>query len=237
MQIDRAGQAALLKLAEIDLELNQIKNQMQQLIASAELKELQANMMAATESLLQARTELENLQTSVKRAEEDIRLVNERLVRDRERLNSTSSSKDAVGMQSEIESLTKRKDDLETVEIGLLEELDSAQQKFDASSEAKALVQEQLAQLQGKIELELEQLKSRGRKLTADRVIVFEKIPAVVLKQYDNLANKQVAVGQIVDKTCSACRMVIPATALAKLVALVEDEIGNCPECQALIVR
>jgi hypothetical protein len=237
MQIDVAGQAALYKLVEVDLELNHIKSQLQELIDSAELKTAQAEMTSSAELLLTARTEFENLQTSVRRSEEDIRLVTDRLVRDRDRLNATSSPKDAIGIQGEIESLTRRKDELESIELELLEQLEQAQKALDVATTARTTSGEKLNTIQGALAEEIEAVKVRGRKATADRAILVAKVPAEVMAKYENLASKQVAVGKIIDRACSACHMVISSTAIDKLAALPEDEIGNCPECLALIVR
>lgn len=237
MKIDLAGQAALLKLTEVDLELNQIKAQLQALLDSPELKALQADLSSSAEELLVARTEFENLQTSVRRSEEDIRLVTERLVRDRERLNATSSPKDAIGIQGEIESLGRRKDELESIELELLEQLEDSQKKLELATVKRAELQAQMTELQERLTAEIDAVKARGRKATADRQILVDKIPGEVLKKYENLAAKQVAVGKIVDRACNACHMVISSSALDQLSKLPEDEIGSCPECQAIIVR
>ena len=237
MKIDLAGQAALLKLTEVDLELNQIKAQLQALLDSPELKALQADLISSAEELLVARTEFENLQTSVRRSEEDIRLVTERLVRDRERLNATSSPKDAIGIQGEIESLGRRKDELESIELELLEQLEDSQKKLELATVKRAELQAQMTDLQERLTAEIDAVKARGRKATADRLILVDKIPGEVLKKYENLAAKQVAVGKIVDRACNACHMVISSSALDQLSKLPEDEIGSCPECQAIIVR
>ncbi len=237
MKIDLAGQAALLKLTEVDLELNQIKAQLQALLDSPELKTLQSDLSSSAEELLVARTEFENLQTSVRRSEEDIRLVTERLVRDRERLNATSSPKDAIGIQGEIESLGRRKDELESIELELLEQLEDSQKKLELATVKRAELQAQMTDLQERLTAEIDAVKARGRKATADRLILVDKIPGEVLKKYENLAAKQVAVGKIVDRACNACHMVISSSALDQLSKLPEDEIGSCPECQAIIVR
>ena len=119
MNLDRAGQSALLKLSEIDLEITRLRTNIEKAINSSELIELDKQLADGASELIEARSKVENLQAQAKRSEEDIRLVVERLVRDRERLNATSSAKDALGIQSEIDSLGRRKSELEEVELGL----------------------------------------------------------------------------------------------------------------------
>ena len=237
MNLDRAGQAALLKLSEIDLEITRLRTNIEKAINSSELIELEKQLADGASELIEARSQVENLQAQVKRSEEDIRLVVERLVRDRERLNATSSAKDAIGIQSEIDSLERRKTELEEVELGLLEELESAQAAFAEIESTRGSIQDSIQSLRDSIQSSVDQMKAEGRKLSADRSVVVTNISAEVLAKYDNLSKRQIAVGQIVDRACSACRMTLTVGAIDALSAVAEDEIGNCPECQAMIVR
>jgi predicted nucleic acid-binding Zn-ribbon protein len=141
-------------------------------------------------------------------------MVEERLARDKERLNQTSSPKDAQAIQSEIESLTLRKEGLEEVELEILERLEVAKQ-----------------------EIQVDELKSQGRKLVADKETLTSKVPADILEKYKALATKQVAVGKIESRSCTACHMGLTANTIDALADLPEDEIGSCPECLAMIVR
>jgi len=237
VNLDKAGQAALLKLGELDLEIAHLKHEIAKTVESSELTELTNSQTSSAGDLLEARTLLENIQTEIKRCEEDIRLVNERLDRDRTRLNSTSSPKDAIGIQAEIDSLLKRKDDLENVEIGLLQDLENAEIAYRQISDDRQLSQGKLDELRNEIQQRVDELKNLGRKASADREIVLAKIPAEILSRYQALAQRQVAVGQVVDRACTACRMTLTVGAIDTLNNLADDQIGSCPECQAIIIR
>jgi len=237
VNLDKAGQAALLKLSELDLEIAQLRHEISKEMDSAELKSLSDQQITLAEKLLGARTEFENLETSVKRAEEDLRLVIERLNRDKDRLNNTSSPKDAIGIQGEIDSLTKRKDDLETIELGLLADLELAEANLKEIMTEKDSLSAKIDELRQSIQERVERLKVQGRKASADREVVIQKIPTDVLARYQVLAARQIAVGQVIDRACSACRMTLTVGAIDALGNLAEDQIGACPECQAIIVR
>ena len=172
-----------------------------------------------------------------RKADDNLHMVEERIARDLERLNQTSSSKDAQAMQSEVESLTLRKSELEEVELEILERLEEAQTELDDISAKREATEKQIEDIQARIQTQVDDLKSRGRKLTADKEILISKIPADVLEKYRNLAAKQVAVGQVEARACSACRMGLTASTIDSLAGLAEDEIGSCPECLAMIVR
>ncbi|MFM8927477.1 MAG: zinc ribbon domain-containing protein [Rhodoluna sp.] len=237
MNLDKHGQQALLKLSELDLEIARLRLEITRSLESAELKEINDELSSSSEDLLEARTKFENLEVAVKRAEEDLKLVTDRLLRDKERLNQTSSPKDAMGIQSEINTLNDRKDDLETTELELLAELEQAEGVLNSISSHRKNLAEKLEEEQQKIQQRVDELKSRGRKASADREIVLAKIPAAVLEKYSKLAAKQIAVAQIEDRSCTACRMNLTVGAIDSLSSLAEDELGSCPECQAIIIR
>ena len=237
MKLDRAGQSALLKLAQVDLEIEQIKVEISKLIGSKELTDASALLSQYSGDVIAARTKYENLNMESRKADDNLHMVEERIARDLERLNQTSSSKDAQAMQSEVESLTLRKSELEEVELEILERLEEAQTELDDISAKREATAKQIEDIQARIQTQVDELKSRGRKLTADKEILISKIPADVLEKYRNLAAKQIAVGQVEARACSACRMGLTASTIDSLAGLAEDEIGSCPECLAMIVR
>ena len=237
MNLDNLGQQALLKLSEIDLEIAQIRHEITISMDSNELKELSEELTQTAATLIEARTKFENLELAVKRSEEDLRLVSERLSRDRERLNQTSSPKDAIGIQSEIDTLLTRRETLENAELDLLAQLEVAEAELDNITSHRKAISERLEQTQSEIQSKVDELKSRGRKLSADREIVQSKISAEVLEKYSKLAARQIAVAQIQDRACTACRMTLTVGAIDALSSLPEDRLGTCPECQALVVR
>jgi len=237
MKLDKASQAALLKLSEVDLEIAHIKQEITKSIESKDLVDLRAKQSELAGELIAARTVVENLQSSQARADDDLHLVEERIAKDKDRLAQTSSPKDAQGLQSEIESLQRRKSDLEDAELELLAEIESAQAVLTEVSSRKEQNSKELETLQQEIQTTIDDLKTRGRKLTADREILVSKVTEEVLKKYSALSSRQVAVGQIETRSCTACRMGLTANVIDSINDLVEDELGVCPECQAFIVR
>jgi predicted nucleic acid-binding Zn-ribbon protein len=237
MKLDKPGQSALLKLSQVDLEIEQVKAEISKAVNSQELSEASAKLSEASGEVLSARTTFENLNMEARKADDNLHLVEERIARDIERLNNTSSPKDAQAMQAEVESLTRRKSDLEEVELEVLERLEKADAELASISATREELSKVVANLQESIQLQVDDLKSRGRKLTADREILLAKVPEDVLLKYQNLAAKQIAVGQIENRSCTACRMGLTASTIDALSSLAEDEVGSCPECLAMIVR
>jgi hypothetical protein len=140
-------------------------------------------------------------------------------------------------MQSEIESLLKRKAELEDVELAILENLENAQTALGEVTDKREKITASIDKLQSEIQAHVDELKTRGRKLSADKETLAAKISAEVLTRYQGLAAKQIAVGVVENRACSACRMGLTASTIDSLASLAEDQLGSCPECLAMIVR
>jgi len=237
MKLHKASQSALLRLSEVDLEIAHIKQEITKSIESQEFIDLRAKQSELAGALIASRTILENYESAQRRADDDLHLVEERIRKDKERLSQSSSPKDVQGLQSEIESLERRKSDLEDAELELLAELEQAKAAMDAVASEKNANAAMLETLQESIQTKIDELKGRGRKLTADREILVSKISEEVLKKYTALSVRQVAVGKIENRACTACRMGLTANMIDSINDLVDDELGVCPECQAFIVR
>ncbi len=237
MKLDMASQSALLRLSEVDMAIAHIKQEITKAIESPELVELRNRQSDLAGELIAARTVVENFSSAQHRADDDLHLVEERIAKDKDRLAQTSSPKDAQGLQSEIESLQRRQSDLEDAELELLAELEKANVVLADVTLRKSENSLALEALQESIQMHIDELKTKGRKLTADREILIGKITEEVLKKYSALAARQVAVGKIENRSCTACRMGLTANVIDSINALADDELGICPECQAFIVR
>ena len=237
MKLDKSSQAALFRLNEVDLEIAFIKAEITRAIESKELVSLREQQSQLAGELIAARTVVENLESSRAKADDDLHLVEERISKDKDRLANTSSPKDAQGLQSEIDSLTRRKAELEDTELEILAELDVAKKELGEAVRLKSEISEALDRLQNQIQETIDELKTKGRKLTSDREILVGKISEEVLKKYSALSARQVAVGKIENRSCTACRMGLTANVIDSINDLLEDELGICPECQAFIVR
>jgi len=237
MKLDKLSQAALFRMNEVDLEITFIKAEITRAVESKELVALREQQSQLAGELIASRTVVENLESSRAKADDDLHLVEERIAKDKDRLANTSSPKDAQGLQSEIDSLTRRKAELEDAELEILAELDVAKEKLGEAVRIKNENAEALDRLQNQIQETIDELKTKGRKLTADREILVGKISEEVLKKYSALSSRQIAVGKIENRSCTACRMGLTANVIDSINDLLEDELGICPECQAFIVR
>jgi predicted nucleic acid-binding Zn-ribbon protein len=237
MKASPTQQADLLSLSNLDLEITRSRVALAGLTSGEAFTELRAAQRDAAGSLIDGRNQLDSVDLELKRAEADLALVEQRIEKDNQRLNQTSSSKDAQGIQAELETLKKRKSELEDLELAVLERKEAAEAAYKTILGDKQTIDEELASKEAANETEIMKLRSGLDLITQQRAQQASRTDAELLALYEKKSARGVAVGRLLNRECGACRMTIGATALAEITALPQDEIATCPDCQAILVR
>mgnify|MGYP000514712207 CR=1 FL=1 len=237
MKATESQQSDLLSLANLDLEISRSKSAIKNLSSGAQFSELREAQRGLAAKLIDARNALDTVELELKRSEADLALVEQRIAKDQARLNSTNNSKDAQGIQSELESLARRKSDLEDIEIAILDQQEAAKAVFATVSVDKAAVDDELAKGEAANEAEIMKLRSGLDLMTNDRAQQAARIAPELIELYDKKAARGVPVARLIGRECGACRISLGATAFNELDSLARDDIATCPECQAILVR
>jgi predicted nucleic acid-binding Zn-ribbon protein len=237
MKATASQQADLLSLANLDLQITRSKAAIKNLSSGAQFAALRETQRELASKLIEARNALDSVNLELKRSETDLQLVEQRIAKDQQRLNSTNNSKDAQGIQSELESLARRRSDLEDIELAILDQQEAAKAAFETVSVDKAGIDEELSAAEAKDEAELLKLRSGLDLLTTDRNQQASRIAPELLELYEKKASRGVPVASLNGRECGACRISLGATAFNELLALAQDDIATCPECQAILIR
>jgi predicted nucleic acid-binding Zn-ribbon protein len=237
MKATATQQADLLSLANLDLQITRSKVAIKNLSAGTQFAELRQAQRDLAAKLIAARNALDTVDLELKRSEADLQLVEQRIAKDEQRLNSTNNSKDAQGIQSELESLARRKSDLEDIELEILDQQEHARAAYATVSTDKNAVDDELSAAEARDETELVKLRSGLDLLSNDRAQQASRLASDLLELYEKKASRGVPVARLVGRECGACRITLGATAFNELEALAQDDIATCPECQAILVR
>jgi predicted nucleic acid-binding Zn-ribbon protein len=224
-------------LANLDLQISRSKAAIKNLSTGAQFAELREAQRGLAAKLIAARNALDTVNLELKRSETDLELVEQRIAKDQSRLNSTNNSKDAQGIQSELESLARRKSDLEDIELAILEQQEAAKAVFATVSVDKSAVDDELSKVEADTESEIMKLRSGLDLVTNDRAQQAARIAVDLMELYEKKASRGVPVARLVGRECGACRLSLGASAFNELGSLARDEIATCPECQAILVR
>jgi uncharacterized protein len=230
-------QKRLLELVKLDLNLVKNASDKTKLLAATDIQIASEKALALSDQLIDARNKVGDLELELKRSENDLELVESRITKDNQRLSTTSSSKDAQGIEHELTTLAKRKSELEDTELGIMDELDKVRAELIAAEKAKSEAESELNSLRSALSSNASILDSQRAELTAKREALVGLIDPELAVAYQKKADRAVAVGRLTGRECGACRISITATNLEEIVALPADEISECPNCQAYLVR
>jgi uncharacterized protein len=230
-------QKQLLAIAAHDVELARISNSRKQAQAESELEAASAETLRLSDSLIDARNAVGDLEMELGRAEVDLELVANRIAKDKQLLTSTSSAKDAQGIEHELSTLGTRKSELEDAQLQIMELLEVAQKNHEQLRQEKQAADAKLAALQEKISTELADLLSQAEKVQSERKSAISSIDQELAAAYERKYSRGVAVGKLTGRDCGACRLSITATSFEELMALPSEELAECPNCQAFLVR
>ena len=237
MKANLQDQKRLLELVDLDLSLVRNAADRAKLQSATAISEASEKALALSDQLIDARNRVGDLELELKRSENDLELVENRIAKDNERLSSTSSAKDAQGIEHELTSLAKRKSELEDTELGIMEDLEKVRAELAEAESAKAAAEQELTRLRSALAADTAGLDSARAELSSKRSALVGLIEPELAVAYQRKADRNVAAGKLVGRECGACRLSITATNLEEIVALPADEIAECPNCQAYLVR
>jgi predicted nucleic acid-binding Zn-ribbon protein len=118
-----------------------------------------------------------------------------------------------------------------------MELLESAQQEHEKLKLEKQASDATLASLQERISSELAELSAQAEKILAERKSLLSGIDQELAAAYERKFSRGVAAGRLSGRDCGACRLSITATSFEELMALPTEELAECPNCQAFLVR
>jgi predicted nucleic acid-binding Zn-ribbon protein len=231
-------QAQLLDLAEHDRALSRASQTLHKLPETLNLPDLEQKLDAAKTLVHDAMTEKETIEAELARAESDVELVEARIAKDTDRLVHTSSAKDAQGLEHELETLRKRRSDLEDIELAIMERMEQAD---DALAEAKA----QLNAAEQGVAAATAELVSHSAALEADiagesraREVLVAGLPEDLYALYERQRERYgVGASHLRGSVSGASGVKLTEADLHTIRRAAPDEVMLCPDSNAILVR
>lgn len=235
----QAEQLRLLDLQAKDSKLNQLQRQAATVRANPELAALAGQVAAAESELVTAATNLGDAERDLKRAEDDVQSVVTRLERDEQRLNSgTGSSKDLTALQSEVASLTRRRSDLEDIELEVMERVETARTARDDARKRSDAVQARLRELENARDEELGGIDAERAQVQAARDELAASFEPALLAIYEKtLAKRGVGAARLFHGRSEGSGMELSPGDLADISRAAEDDVVFCPDSGCILVR
>ena len=202
-----------------------------------EIDQVRDRIANLSEAISDQRLRDEELERDLKRLENDVELVENRLKKDNQRLNESTSSKDIVGIQGEIESLKSRLSKLEDDELELMDQVEISKAELTRLQAEHQSAETELESAKSDLQQKLAELKQDSDRLISEIQSLKTQVTGELLELFEARLAKGIAIGRLTGSNCSACNMSLNSTAMSEISAVAEDELCSCPECGAILVR
>lgn len=231
-------QAILLDLQAIDTKLAQLTHKANSLPQLGQLSALAVDVEATRLRVVDERGVLEDAGIELKRIESDVEVVEARMKRDTQRLETTSSVKDVAGLETELASLRKRQSDLEDIELAVMERIEGLEA---AAAETAARYDGLLAEantLEAERDAALATIDAEKNHTSANRQSLIEKLPADLVELYERQRGRYGSGASMLrGGVSSASGVKLNESDMAEIRAAAPDDVVLCPDSSAILVR
>jgi hypothetical protein len=235
------AQRRLLELAEIDAELTRLEHRRRGLPEHAEITRLAGRDRELRDELATLEARDGDLRREQGKAEADVEQVRTRIDRDRGRLDAgqVSSPRELENLQSEIESLHRRQDDLEEVVLDVMERREATQSRQAAAAAELDGLGTELSAVTDRRDAALAEIGEQAGKAADRRSGVVADEPADLIDLYERLRGQHSGVGAAALRRgrCEGCHLSLNTVDLNAIRAAAEDEVLRCEECRRILVR
>jgi predicted nucleic acid-binding Zn-ribbon protein len=235
-----ADQNLLIELQLIDSQISQAKAKLATLPEVDQIAAIHTRLENTAVELSVVETELADAAIELRRSEVDVEQVSDRMKKDENRLASgVGTPKELEQLQHELDTLAKRKADLEDGELELMMKHDGIKARVDE------LLNDQvgLKKLELELNVRLENAKAEIDKTLADLAVsrneLAPTIDSALIELYDKIRASAHGVGAalLVGNKCDGCHLAINTVELERIKGLDADEVIRCEECRRILVR
>ncbi|SDO21613.1 zinc ribbon domain-containing protein [Geodermatophilus sp. DSM 45219] len=240
MKADHFDQQKLLALAAEDIALGQLAHRRRTLPENAAVESATERERELSAAVVRAETGVRDLQREVGRLEGDVETVRARVTRDQGLLDSGSvSAKQMTDLQHEMQSLARRKSDLEDQELELMEQLETAEAALAGARSGHEAVQAELERARQLRDDALADIADGTAQHETARAEAAARIPGDLLALYERVRTQTGGTGAAVLKArqCQGCRIELNGRELAAVRNADPHEVVRCENCGRILVR
>lgn len=231
-------QALLLDLQALDTKLQQLARRSDRLPERETVDALTAKHAGLQRTRAEQSGGVEDTRLELTRTEADVEVVQARIARDAERLSTSASVKDVAALEQELESLGRRKGDLEDIELAVMETLEQREAELAATDAELSALTTAIAEATAARDAGLAEIEAERTQATAERGAIAAKVPADLLALYDKQRERYgTGASHLRGGVSSASGVALAATDMIKIRAAAPDDVILCPDSNAILVR
>ncbi|MET0806229.1 MAG: hypothetical protein ABWX98_03880 [Lacisediminihabitans sp.] len=233
-----AEQARLLELQTLDTRIRQLDHRAKSLPQLKVLAGLGVEADGLRVERLSATGAVEDAKLELGRIESDVAVVEARITRDTDRLQSSSSVKDVAGLESELSGLRKRQNDLEEIELTVMERLENLEAVLREANARVLEVEEKIAAATVEKDAELLTITVERAAAAAARSALAAQVSDELLALYQRQLDRYGAGASLLQYgTSSASGVKLNENDMQTIRAAAPDDVILCPDSSAILVR
>lgn len=231
-------QALLLDLQALDTKLQQLARRAEKLPERETVDALSGRRAELERTRAEQFGAVEDARLELKRTEADVEVVDARIARDAERLQTSSSPKDVAALEQELEALGRRKSDLEDIQLAVMETLEERESTLAATDAELATLVASVTDATAARDAALAEIEAERVHAAANRQTVAAKVPTDLLALYDKQRERYgVGASHLRAGISGASGVALNAVELGKVRAAEPDDVLLCPDSNAVLVR
>lgn len=240
MKSSAEEQRILIELQDLDLQLARLDHQAKTLPVLKELAQATEGFESHDALAVASATEKSDIEVELRRSETDVEQVAARITKDQHYVDSgQASAKDLQNLLGELESLNRRKQELEEVELEIMVRIDDAESRRKHHENERARFSSEVERLRADRDLALAEIDSKRSEVVRERdgkaAAVSKELLDLYLKIKDS--NGGIGAARLKDGQCEGCHLSINAVELTRIKSLPDDELVRCEECRRILVR
>ncbi|MGO3146935.1 MAG: zinc ribbon domain-containing protein [Leucobacter sp.] len=238
MKATHRQQVLLLDLQQLDHQIARMRKKHEQLPERAEHAALESEREQVKNTYMDAQRELDTRRLELGRIESDVEVVEQRLKRDHELIAVSTSSKEAVSLQAEIDTLNQRKSALEDRELEAMEVAEAAEGVLKDAERVLAGVNERRDAISDRINAAEGEIESERAHVLTEREGIAAEVQGDLLALYETTRAKVgIGAARLNGTVSEASGMALTPAEMSGIRATAPDEIVLCPGTGAILVR
>ena len=240
MQASVAQQSLILEMQSLDNEIMQANTKLKSLPEIEQLLHIDKRITTATDELAVVKSEADQIALELRRGEVDVETVTDRIKKDEARLSSGNATpKELEQLQHEVESLKKRQEALEEIELEIMIRNDAVIARSNTLTTDLASLQTLKDEIAGRLKTATDEINKVIADKNTARNLVANQIEKPLLELYEKIRGNGGGVGAaaLVGNKCNGCNLAINAVEMDRIKSLAKDELLRCEECRRILVR
>ena len=178
---------------------------------------------------------LDDLKKQFRSDEDEVQMIETQVVKSKEKLGAVKTNKEYQSMLKEIDELKIKSSDLEDPMLEHLDRIESSEKDLTEKKADLADVSYEIQQKQDEIRKNADKQRVEMASMVQKRGEIWNDIEEKLRGVYENVKRQGngIAMAEIIDGVCQACRMNIPPQLYNDLMRM--DSIRMCPHCQRIM--